>query len=406
MDAWDIMPAQIANLVAQGITDFYLINHASEQDAGSALVRLFDGKADIRLLRKDSRPFFQGAMMTLLARLAYQDGFDVFLPLDSDEFVDCDDPGTDLTHELGRWVEEEKSLGLTVPVVDYVQSASVEMFTSGSLASCIYRCLPNRAQVPGWPVEGPRPYFTHEPEYKAFLNLRAIEDADAFAIAEGNHAILPGPDGRGAVTRTVSPTLVIRHLPFRSRQGTLRRQEHGARRRLAGWPAGSGWQNQQLAELSPSQLADYWEGSSWTLGATGSPGLTGFPAGALVEDRSMEAILARAESVGVGLDHPLMRDRAPRTAPVTPGTPSAPIEASALSLALDAWGGLTIAQMASDQRRQELESQLDRLGSELAERDGLVAERDAIAGSRIWRYSAPYRLLRDRLKRATGGGVR
>ena len=105
----DIILLTIENLIAQGISDFYLIDHGSSDFATDLIFESLDGVANISIFKRESEKFLQGRMMTLLALLAKEDGFDAFVPFDADEFLDTTSPELGLTNEISQLINDNQN---------------------------------------------------------------------------------------------------------------------------------------------------------------------------------------------------------------------------------------------------------------------------------------------------------
>jgi hypothetical protein len=288
----DIILLTIENLVAQGISDFYLIDHGSSDFATDLVFESLDGVANISIFKRESEKFLQGRMMTLLALLAKADGFDVFVPFDADEFLDTTSPELSLTNEISQLINDNQNFFL-VEVVDYVQSVEIEKFTERNLSDMKYRAVVNNrsGDLKSRILKGGTTFARPATSYKAVINLNNIQIPD-FLIHEGNH-LATGFRITKEVTR--SKNLVIRHAPFRSRARTLMRRTQGARRQKAGFSPDIGYQNQRLANLSEADLERYWLCNSYSLDDVSNVATLTIEDSIvdLVEDYSLEKIWQR-----------------------------------------------------------------------------------------------------------------
>jgi hypothetical protein len=198
--------------------------------------------------------------MNLLAKMAQAEGFDVFIPFDSDEFWGADDLDKALSAEIEMWWNRSSSTTLKVIEVDYVMDTSVESFSATDLAKAKFRALshqvdPEKAKVS---IKGGDTYFSRSPSHKSIIRLRNTQgNPTNLNLNEGNHDAV----GENAIA-DFSHSLVIRHLPFRSREATLRRAEQGRRRIAAGFPESIGWQNQMISQMDHDEKNDFWLNNS------------------------------------------------------------------------------------------------------------------------------------------------
>jgi hypothetical protein len=234
LNASDVLPTTLANLVRQGITDIYLADHANAVATWPAIQSRLGSTAKLHVIHKDSAPFYQGAMMTIMMHLARRDGADAFLPLDADEFPDADD-GAQLLDEIGRWLRNDSTEGLRVPIVNYLQARHVTSFEEAHLADATWRVLPSgRPQDGGKPEGERRPFLERLARAKTIVRLSGLADPDAVWIGEGNHEAYREGLPTTTILSSVSTRLVIRHLPVRSRAVLEWRREHARRRSLMG----------------------------------------------------------------------------------------------------------------------------------------------------------------------------
>jgi len=264
-DADELLSASLAHLALNGIRDFYLYNHGSDGTLAAHLAGGFrSGEIRLRVLRKQTPPFFHRAIITALAELARLDGFEIAVAFDADEFwcstVDGETLVDRLTVELSRDVD-----ALSVPVTNYVQHSDVQAFEAMTLLSCLYSVTPwvddtcpLRDQV-----DAGRPFVAMPFPAKAVSRL-----SPDLMYAEGQHG---GTTAQGATRVAEASGILVRHLSVPSRRDLAGKREHGRRRIAAGYLPEIGWQLQRLAELSDRQLDEYWLNNSWRLTDDGRP---------------------------------------------------------------------------------------------------------------------------------------
>jgi len=305
-DSWEILPAAIANLVSLGVEDFYLIDHMSVRNHGSELRSMFSDYARINLARKISTPFLQGRMMSILAELARRDGFDYFVPFDSDEFLDAHVSCGHAASSIGNLISREgigEEHGLLMPLVQYVQSVEVQKFTVSSLFSARFIVENTRMGDGLWRKflsDGGTPLL-RPANPKIILNLNRLDDGQFYVVTEGNHSIqIGGPNQQNPII-VRSENVCLRHLPYHSQAGLVTKQNLGRRRRDAGFNATIGVQNQNLAELSDSGLKRYWKRVSYQKDETLATGVVGTKI-PLIQDSGLASVLERIQSLGIDLD--------------------------------------------------------------------------------------------------------
>jgi hypothetical protein len=257
----DILPLSIENLISHGVVDFYLFDHKSTENVVSNILDKLGNRANIRIIRKDSEPFLQGRMMSLLALNALADGFDVFIPFDADEFIDTN--GTDLNLISELKIEFEKNHpAVLISELDYVQNSNVEIFSENDL-----REIKFSVKVKDVADEDLKEYIlkggtslARSKSKKAILNLHSVEQNQNFSIAEGSHFI----NGVNKEDLPVAKNLIIRHLPFRSKNAMQLKAVDGERRDKAGFEKNVGFHSRKLANKSSEFLNGYWLLNSYT----------------------------------------------------------------------------------------------------------------------------------------------
>lgn len=232
-DGWDIAPAVIAHLVSQGITDFYLVDHRSQGTPLDSFARQIPSEATIHWARKESPFFSQASTTTALAHLARQDGFEAFVPFDVDEFFTGHD--RPLYDEILEWLDTDTTRSLRCPMVNFFQSRDVEEFTPQSLESSRYSAVTGAKPLEYLLDIDPefRRYPFSRPRYKTVMRLVSGLDGDYDWLTNGNHHVTSVATGERH-TATVSNTISVLHLPFRSRDGIVARRGTALRMPSAG----------------------------------------------------------------------------------------------------------------------------------------------------------------------------
>ena len=380
-DAWDVLPTTISSLILGGVKDFYLVNHASALDLGSELKNSFKNHARVNVFKKKSIEFNQARIMNLLAKMAQAEGFDVFIPFDSDEFWGTDDLDKALSAEIEMWWNRSSSTTLKVIEVDYVMDTTVESFSATDLAKVKFRALshqvdPEKAKVS---IKGGDTYFSRSPSHKSIIRLRDTQgNPTNLNLNEGNHDAV----GENAIA-DFSHSLVIRHLPFRSREATLRRAEQGRRRIAAGFPESIGWQNQMISQMDHDEKNDFWLNNSISEDDFNFQAMKLLSSKLrLIPDDSLGKILKKCNEIGI------------------------PIEIARISKSGDKsidtfensnWSEIfsTLLDIDFGHNQAKFDQALMERDQALMERDQALMERDQILQSRIWKSTSIYRRLKD-----------
>jgi hypothetical protein len=224
-ESWDIAPALISHLVSQGIVDFYIVDHRSSGNPLDTFLREVPVEARIHWVRKNSTLYSQSPTMTALAHLARQDGFDAFVPFDSDEFF-TSTSGLLVDH-IGEWLATSETRALRCLMENFYQSQSVENFTARDLASVHYRA--EYGDVPSEHFVDTNDMFARYKfsarQHKSIMRLVPGPDGDFDWLSTGNHRVinvLTGERCAESTTRNVS----VLHLPCRSKSGLTSRRAH------------------------------------------------------------------------------------------------------------------------------------------------------------------------------------
>ena len=280
-DSHEILAMSIKHLALNGIEDFYIYDHGSEPAMSSFLPLAFPSDS-IRLwiLRKDTPGFFQQEMAYALTQLALQDGFDVSLAFDADEFWCSTVEG----HSLAHQIQLELASGidaLRIPVINYAQHTDVEDFHDDALLECKYSVVPHvdPTRHPRDQVEAGIPFVA-----MPFLSKVIARLSRGIQYTEGQHDIIKA-EGQARIVPAAGIT--VRHLPLPSRNHVKLKREHGRRRISAGYSAETGWQAQSLAYKTDEELDAYWENNSWR-SAEGRPAMIGAYGGLVRDDGLVE----------------------------------------------------------------------------------------------------------------------
>lgn len=250
MDSWSILASNVAHLIGQGITDFYIMDHASKRDGRGYFEEVFGQDASFKWFRKATRPFFQAAMTTFLVDQAKDDGFDVALIFDADEFFLTRAPESTLRETIAREIQGQDYL--VVEAKNYVAPVTAELF---SLDSLRFSQFDSRALDPillTMALGNLRLQVHIKNLGKTVLNLKGWQESSR--VSTGNHYAL----GRGKA----SAELFFIHFPFWSLGSIQQRQDHGTNLRLSGAESGIGGHNLSLSGVEPAVA---WTQNTWPL---------------------------------------------------------------------------------------------------------------------------------------------
>jgi hypothetical protein len=222
-DADDILPVLVAHYIRHGIRDFYLVQHGDQPDVSEKLVATMGKLANFTIYHHNNPYFRQAAMTNMLLELARADGFDVFLPFDSDEFFDVTDAERTLGEVLDEWVRSNNGEQLIVPMFNYLAPRDTEVFGPQTLRRITHRVRPKvgvtREQLSARML----------PLHKSIARLRGSSAAELANVVLGNHETLGPrtllsvfePDVPSVPGAPASYPVVVRHLPRRSRAFTM-----------------------------------------------------------------------------------------------------------------------------------------------------------------------------------------
>lgn len=225
----ETLPVAVANLVALGFDLIYLVDHLNESIPLAQLQALTAGRSELRVIRKESTPYAQSGVQSLLLRMAQNDGAHAYLHVDADEFPApiaggarpsaargsgpvSDDRLRDAVH---AWLVRSNSIGLLVPHQNVLQRRDVDRWGVETLAA------PTRFAL--GPADGvtvaEAGYFARSPNVRAIVRLEPGGLADRW-VRWGSHRVRTRRTGRvgGLAPVEVAPDLVMLHLPYPSRQ--------------------------------------------------------------------------------------------------------------------------------------------------------------------------------------------
>lgn len=271
----DIFPLFLANLSLQGVAKVAVVVHNEPLEEYERIAARLRGDMEISLISYESSAFYQGEMATLLARMAQRQNYDLFIPLDGDEFLDANNDLT-ISENLESAFATPKLKTIRVRVPAYLQSSSIIKFKSDlvSIQNCIYRTHGAVAKPRSVPVG------------KMIINLN---QTGLFRLDEGSHSI------QGIAPESIGDNLSIylRHLPHRDRAQLETRKLDGHGRIQAGFPDGIAIHNRELIAMNETQIDGYWQSKSWSLDENGFAKVAGSP-DPLVEDRALADLLMRS----------------------------------------------------------------------------------------------------------------
>lgn len=252
-----LLAASIKHLVQNGIRDFYLFDHGSDPDLASFLAgELASGSARFRILRKETAPFFQQEMVGVMTELAREDGFEVGVAFDADEFWCSTIEGHSLVDQISQELSSDID-ALRVPVINYVQHRDVEVFQENALLQCRYSVLPfvDPTRHPRDQVESGLPFVAIPFPSKVIARL-----SRDIRFTKGQHDVSKA----GGQARVIDAAgIAVRHLPLPSRSHVQAKRAHGLRTIADGYDGDIGWQAQRLAHRTDEELDAYWCSNSW-----------------------------------------------------------------------------------------------------------------------------------------------
>jgi hypothetical protein len=244
--------------------------------------------------------------------------FDVFIPFDSDEFFDADTDGLPSFSEIiCLWALAQKSFTLRIPMHDYVQSSAVDHFSARELSAAEYATVP-----PIMSTEQSRQllhaggsHLRRPQSFKVILNLSLVLPSDGIYISKGNHsaAIITSEGHRGE--SLLSSALIVRHLPYRSRDEMLSRKSLASRPNEGDYNKILSVHNRLFKSRSAPELDAYWRASSWSISAENASAHLTPATVQLVADPGLAIVLAHILEKGLPTE---LGDVPPTSSPASP----------------------------------------------------------------------------------------
>lgn len=286
----DILRLAIWNLIAQGIEYFYLIHHDEASDFDKAFVAEFSGRAKIRFANKSTPAFMQGRMVTILAEIARRDGFEVFIPFDSDEFLVNLEGSPTLLEQLESKLIGENELGFEIEVVDHIQAIDAVQFSLDALLTAEYVGVSSGAKLDGvGSINEPLGNFLARENVKVIVNLRALPEVGSYFLSEGfHHLVVHGQNARLCKNHS----LEIAHLPYRSLETFALRHLDGIRRDAGGFGTRTSPRNLALWAAGEEQLKQRWREITWVKSGDSAVLADGNPQVELVRSGSLRRVHA------------------------------------------------------------------------------------------------------------------
>lgn len=266
----EIATATIKNFILNGITDFFIIDHCSDESLRDFLdSHIKYNNVNIYLLKKDTLPFYQSYMMNLLADIARHKGYDIAIPFDADEFWCNSNTENTLADEIISTFKVNKDAkAIKVPADNFLQFHKVINFNLESLKTVNYKIV-NQKKL-------------DRKTYKdSNLSLIPLENKIIFKLdknillKEGNHSIKTKDNSKGHVVN--SNHIRINHIPLFCKNQIFSHRQEGINRKSAGYTNKIGFHKQELAEKNDVQLNDYWESNTWSNKDTGIVFSKNFP---------------------------------------------------------------------------------------------------------------------------------
>jgi hypothetical protein len=291
-DSEEILRLAVWNLVAQGVEDFFFIIHDNVTEAALAMVEEFDGRARIRLASKPTAPFLQGRMMSMLAEFARSEGFDVFIPFDSDEFFQPIDGANPLLKQITDWFTDESVPAMALAYTDHLQDTTVDEFTEAALATARYMPVKNQDAKAAIAEDDISRFFLHSKQ-KVIVNLNALPAWGNYFIVEGSHKL--EVDGGFPILQK-NEGIHIAHVPYRSKQNLFSRKIQAANRQAAGFGATSAQRLRIFDNLDHAAMELQWRRVSWEIGPNGVDFSEPNPRLKLAESDQINRCIARVEA--------------------------------------------------------------------------------------------------------------
>jgi hypothetical protein len=223
-NAADILPVVVAHYIQQGIRDFYLVFHCDQPDVSKMLVATMGNLANFTIYHHNGEDFHQSALTNMLLQMARADGCEVFLPFDSDEFFEPTEGALNLADAISEWVASGNGEQMHVPMYNYFATNDAEVFSAQTLGQITHRVrvkpgiLKDEINSRFWWLS------------KSISRIDDAPRAEEINITIGNHQTLRSRDPltRFAPTDPSTPDvpesypIVIRHIPWRSREFTIK----------------------------------------------------------------------------------------------------------------------------------------------------------------------------------------
>ena len=336
--ASDILPAVLAHHIGQGITDFYLVLHNEDRSVSENVVAAFGTRANFTIIHHEHPDFDHGAISNMLLAQARRDGFDVYLPFDSDEFYVSTDSRFSLAEVIERWFVGETTEQIHVPNKNFIGPQSLDQFTTRSLSRMTHRFEYKHG------VRNVDMRRRLEAMCKSISRLSGIPDADFTFVQAGNHSTYRGRQRLSLRAPEVPFNfgIEILHVPFRSRF-TTEEPQHLKRA-------------MEAADLQPDELTQVemkerflqtWNEVSLSA-AEQAAALTDRGNSLLYADDALNRILAGIASAGFDIDDPWCSSRN------LPGPDSATY--SSQVFANEPFFELAITALAAQSRRMDEQS--------------------------------------------------
>jgi glycosyltransferase involved in cell wall biosynthesis len=243
----NIVRLTLLNHLALGLDRILVLDNGSTDGTRQVLSRL---ACDPRVRWiGDQSPFLQARMTTELAREAFRQGADWFLPFDADEFWYCPEG-------LMNVLAQTRAGALACQVVTFVQRRDQRESAPDALLHMTRRAVPVGTPEQSGALADARDAGYVETRYPPKCITRATATLE---IQAGNHVVtgLAGP---------LEPTnrIALLHAPLRDRGRLTAKVEYGRRTALRGLPLAPAeswhllrrWRLAQAGELAPEWAAN------------------------------------------------------------------------------------------------------------------------------------------------------
>ncbi|MDO9589783.1 MAG: hypothetical protein Q7J04_01400, partial [Microcella sp.] len=222
----DSLPLVVANLVSLGFDLILLVDHLNDSIPLALLQRLTHGRAELRVIRKQTPRYAQSGVQSLLMQIAHESGAHAYLHVDADELPDDTFSGPPFRQVVKTWLEASDTAALVIPRENYLQQRSVERWGWQTLDAPNHRVLGPSSTTQVHEAG----FFGRTPHVRVLARLTTRgkpsgAENEGQWVRWGSHRLYgrPAELPDGQLSMEVSPHVVIRHLPYPSRESLVAR---------------------------------------------------------------------------------------------------------------------------------------------------------------------------------------